>query len=442
MQMQKTDGSGGFIMSLWNIYSSFVERRTKGKTNVDDITDWRSTQFTNFITYLIPICFIALVPGVYFGFKYGYIFIAAFDVVAAAALFTVVLSTRLNLQFRKFFVISVLYALAIMLIFNIGMLGPGLLYLFAISIFIVLTFPTSFAYWSVFINFIICASFTLIIYWRSFNIPLTTEYDLGAWIAVCSNLLFLGSVSVFLIGRALNQLENVVLRESALKIVLVKKNVEIQRNSELIKESETQFKSLFFHGPSPMWLLDSQTLQFLQVNEAAVEKYGYSNDEFLSMNVAQIKLEKDVEAIRPDIEKSKQSETPLRLITQHRKKNEETIYVEVIFSPILFDGKDASLVVAQDISEQIAYIKAIENQNAILREIAWMQSHELRGPLSTIMGIVELYSSDISAIPTEKMIAGLLSTTKKLDVVIRAIVDKASLPVVGAPVGRYSNLTI
>jgi PAS domain S-box-containing protein len=44
----------------------------------------------------------------------------------------------------------------------------------------------------------------------------------------------------------------------------------------------------------------------------------------------------------------------------------------------------------QDITESRSYIKAIEEQNAKLKEIGWMQSHTVRAPLARIMGLVDL----------------------------------------------------
>src|SRR5690606_9730683 len=44
----------------------------------------------------------------------------------------------------------------------------------------------------------------------------------------------------------------------------------------------------------------------------------------------------------------------------------------------------------QDITEQINYIQNIEEQNRRLQEISWVQSHLVRAPLASIMGLVEL----------------------------------------------------
>ncbi|MBI4419099.1 MAG: PAS domain S-box protein [Ignavibacteriales bacterium] len=49
--------------------------------------------------------------------------------------------------------------------------------------------------------------------------------------------------------------------------------------------TEGQYKLLFAAHPLPMWVYDLETLAFLAVNTAAVEKYGYTEEEFLSMTI-------------------------------------------------------------------------------------------------------------------------------------------------------------
>ena len=47
---------------------------------------------------------------------------------------------------------------------------------------------------------------------------------------------------------------------------------------------------LFNHSPIPMWLFDIETLQFVLVNDAACKTYGYTQEEFLSLTIRDIRL--------------------------------------------------------------------------------------------------------------------------------------------------------
>ncbi len=43
-----------------------------------------------------------------------------------------------------------------------------------------------------------------------------------------------------------------------------------------LKRRESSFRLLFDNNPMPMWVFDADTLDFLSVNDAAVQHYGYA----------------------------------------------------------------------------------------------------------------------------------------------------------------------
>src|SRR5438093_1450170 len=67
-----------------------------------------------------------------------------------------------------------------------------------------------------------------------------------------------------------------------------------KRADEARRQSEASFRLLFASNPLPMWVYDTATLQFLEVNDAAVSHYGYSRDEFLRMRITDIRPEEEV----------------------------------------------------------------------------------------------------------------------------------------------------
>lgn len=80
----------------------------------------------------------------------------------------------------------------------------------------------------------------------------------------------------------------------------------------------------------------------------------------------------------------------------------------------------------KDITERRNYIKDIVGYNKALREIAWIQSHVVRSPLSTLMGLVELLKhKDKYEIDEADIINKIQSTSESLDRVIHDIVRKA-----------------
>ncbi|WP_345892445.1 EAL domain-containing protein [Mesorhizobium amorphae] len=112
-----------------------------------------------------------------------------------------------------------------------------------------------------------------------------------------------------------------------------------------LKESEAGFRLLFESNPVPMWVYDRQTLSFLEVNEAAVQHYGYSRDQFLSMSLLDIRPEEDKASLIDTL----QSEKSWR----HHKANGEVIEV-LTYARELTGRCNAVLVAVVDITQRKA----------------------------------------------------------------------------------------
>src|SRR5438552_15400249 len=108
-------------------------------------------------------------------------------------------------------------------------------------------------------------------------------------------------------------------------------------------EQNLDFDLLFSRHPLPMWLYDLESLAFLEVNAAAVARYGYSRAEFLSMRITDIRLPEDVPRL------SGRRDTAER---RHRLKDGRIIDVHVTSHSLEFAERPAALVVAEDITDR------------------------------------------------------------------------------------------
>jgi PAS domain S-box-containing protein len=122
---------------------------------------------------------------------------------------------------------------------------------------------------------------------------------------------------------------------------------------EQLQASELRYRLLFKANPHPMWLYDVDTLQFLEVNDAAVHYYGYSREEFLSMSINDIRPEEDhkklIKHLQQTVEQDGFNEAG---IWRHRKKNGEVIKVEIISHKLNFNGHNAKMILATEITKQ------------------------------------------------------------------------------------------
>ena len=113
------------------------------------------------------------------------------------------------------------------------------------------------------------------------------------------------------------------------------------------QDTEQQYRLLFEQNPNTMWVIDSETLRFLAVNNAAVEHYGYSQDEFLAMTMLDIRPPEDRDAARAAVTAPQTSSR-----WRHFKANGELIHVEITAAAIEFNGRPARFVLALDVTEK------------------------------------------------------------------------------------------
>ncbi len=133
--------------------------------------------------------------------------------------------------------------------------------------------------------------------------------------------------------------------------------IERKKTATVIHNSEKRYSDLFHLSPQPMWLYDTNTLLFIQVNNAAIKQYGYSEEEFLRMSIFEIRpadqYTKTQEAInRLEVE---QDSTNLPGRFKHLKKNGDVISVEVYSTKIIVNDKHCRSVIAIDITERNEY---------------------------------------------------------------------------------------
>ena len=133
--------------------------------------------------------------------------------------------------------------------------------------------------------------------------------------------------------------------------------IERKNSQQRLEESEKKYKGLFDSSPVPMWVLDRYSLQFLSVNRAAIDLYGYSREEFLEKTVRDLWVPGIEERVEQLVKKNRHDF--FNVTVSHFKKNGEIIHINLNSNPIEFDGKNARVTLVNDITARLKAEEAL-----------------------------------------------------------------------------------
>lgn len=128
--------------------------------------------------------------------------------------------------------------------------------------------------------------------------------------------------------------------------------------------SDHGFRVLFTTHPTPMWVYDPDTLQFLIINDAAIALYGFTRQQLVTMTVVDIRPQSERNRMLTAIKNKSDLERPERW--EHLKANGEIIDVLTYGRLVHFNGIDAILVVVQDRTELAEANRQVHHTQSLL----------------------------------------------------------------------------
>jgi PAS domain S-box-containing protein len=149
----------------------------------------------------------------------------------------------------------------------------------------------------------------------------------------------------------------------------LRKAIEQEDSAKVQGQEQESIRILFARNPLPMWVFDRETLRFLSVNDAAVQTYGYSREEFLNMSITDIRPAEDVPALVQRVRNREEGMVSAGC-WRHIRKNGERIVVDIVSSTLEYNGRPACLVVAIDVTQHNETQRIARLLNAALESAA------------------------------------------------------------------------
>ena len=160
-----------------------------------------------------------------------------------------------------------------------------------------------------------------------------------------------------------------VLDKRDVRLILSNDVTEVLRAEEQLRLSEEKYRLLFYANPLPMWIFEKDTLNIIDVNDAAIAQYGFARDEFVKMNARELRDPEDVERFTA-FATSKRNIQESAGVWKHKRKDGSFLFAEVFAHDITFDGRPGRLVLANEITQKLEAERKLRESYAEIRTLA------------------------------------------------------------------------
>ncbi|MBR0830227.1 EAL domain-containing protein [Bradyrhizobium manausense] len=128
---------------------------------------------------------------------------------------------------------------------------------------------------------------------------------------------------------------------------------------------QASFRLLFDNNPVPMGVFEYGTWKFIAVNDAAVDLYGYTREEFLERAVTDFAVVADPDAYLKMLEALPLAERD-GVIVKHRRADGRVLNVKIFSHALTYDGRPARLAASIDVTDQLRAEREIRRARGFL----------------------------------------------------------------------------
>ncbi|WP_366483711.1 ATP-binding protein [Cyclobacterium sp.] len=237
---------------------------------------WRDYLFVSALIFVIPLCTIALIPGLYLSYLSNLWGLLIFDCMAFLGFIGIAGIPGIPLSIRKWIFIAITYMAGFFLIYFLGNFGPGLLYLLSVSVFMLLVLPEKYAFVSFILNLLTCIFFGWLIYREDLQQSyFSSTVDIQSWVAISSNLVFLSAMFSILIPMLFKGLRQSLEEQSQLETALKRQKEKLKQSLTDLETKNNELEHFTYVASHDLQEPLRMVTGFLQLLE---KKYGHLLD--------------------------------------------------------------------------------------------------------------------------------------------------------------------
>jgi two-component system, cell cycle sensor histidine kinase and response regulator CckA len=170
--------------------------------------------------------------------------------------------------------------------------------------------------------------------------------------------------------------------------------ITARRDTEVkaMRVAAERSRVLFDLTPVPVWVFDRVTLEYLAVNQAIIDLYGYSRDELLRMRVSDVKFVEDLADMAVAIDTIVAGGVRQVGVRRHKTKDGRVVDIDISSHMIEFDGRTAIMAIGIDVTEANkleSQLRQAQKMEAV-GQLAGGVAHDFNNLLCVVLANVEL----------------------------------------------------
>lgn len=225
------------MLTLWKKYRQLVFKNVLGQNNLKDLTYWRNRMFAESLTFLLPLFLLIVSTGIYWAIQNNVQIIIWLDLALIVTFIYITLFPNIKVSLRKKILLGSAYIMGVVLIYVVGLPGPGLIYLYTCCVFGIFFFQNKYAFLFAALNAFICLAVGVLIPFGIEPKDIQKMGGLTEWIILSSNIIFLSFLSAALIPGLFKGLQQTLLEQIMLSNKLKEKQESLEQSNLLLSNA-------------------------------------------------------------------------------------------------------------------------------------------------------------------------------------------------------------